>query len=159
LNTRDHLATVFGCVCAAVLAVVLDQLVRLLQIAARRHSAGLFWAGAAGLLLIVAGGLYRPLVRPIDPPANPAVVGSADYSEQHVLAEVLRGTLQEAGFHVDQRKGMGETIEFASLCAGSIDCYVDYTGNIWTTLMKREKPRDRATTLREVRAYLRQQHG
>ena len=29
LNTRDNLATVFGCVFAALLAVVLDQLIRL----------------------------------------------------------------------------------------------------------------------------------
>src|SRR6202034_2842879 len=60
---------------------------------------------------------------------------------------------------VDQRKGMGETIEFVSLCAGHIDCYVDYTGNIWTTLMKRAEPADRETTLREVSAYLRERHG
>src|SRR5262249_40589668 len=132
---------------------------RLLQVGARRRSAALFWTGASGLLLVVAGGLARPLARLIDPPANPAVVGSADYTEQHILSEVLKGTLQEAGFHVDQRKGMGETIESESLRAGSIDCYVDYTGNIWTTLMKRAEPRDRDTTLREVRAYLSQTHN
>lgn len=71
---------------------------------------------------------------------------------------MLRGTLDDAGFHVDQRKGMGETIEFVSLCAGGIDCYVDYTGNIWTTLMKRDEPADRDTTLREVREYLKAKH-
>src|SRR5262249_4308208 len=41
LNTRDHLATVFGCVCAAVLAVLLDQLVRLLEVGTRRRQRGL----------------------------------------------------------------------------------------------------------------------
>src|SRR5207302_493115 len=108
----------------------------------------------------VAGGLYQPVARLIHPPAAaPVVVGSADYTEQHILSEVLRGTLEAAGFQADQRKGMGETIEFASLCAGNIDCYVDYTGNIWTTLMKEPAPAGRATTLRRVQEYLEEQHG
>jgi osmoprotectant transport system permease protein len=159
LNTRDHLQTVFGCVSAALLAVVMDQLVRLLQLASERRSRALLWAGALGLAALVAGGLYRPVARLVRPPANPAVVGSADYTEQHVLGEVLRGALESAGFSVDQRKGMGETIEFDSLRAGGIDCYVDYTGNIWTTLMRRPEPADREMTLREVERYLREEHG
>ena len=159
LNTRDNVATVFGCICCAALAVLLDQLVHLLEVASRRRSARLFWTATAALLLLVGGGLYKPVSLLIQPPSNPAVVGSADYTEQHILAEVLKETLHDAGFSVDQRKGMGESIEFASLCAGHIDCYVDYTGNIWTTLMKRTEPRDPATTLREVSAYLREQHG
>ena len=35
LETRNHLSTVFGCLFAALLAVVLDQLIRLLEKAAR----------------------------------------------------------------------------------------------------------------------------
>jgi osmoprotectant transport system permease protein len=159
LNTRDHLATVFGCVCAALLAVVLDQLVHLLEMAARRRSRGLAWAGAVGLLLVLGGGLYEPAARLLNPPPNPVVVGSADYTEQHVLSEVLRGRLQAAGFTVRPRKGMGETVEFESLRAGEIDCYVDYSGNIWTTLMKRADFKDRPAVLSEIEEYLRTQHG
>jgi osmoprotectant transport system permease protein len=50
LNTRDHSATVFGCVCAALLAVSLDQLIRLLEAAARLRGRGRALAGgrAAG---------------------------------------------------------------------------------------------------------------
>jgi osmoprotectant transport system permease protein len=159
LNTRDHVATVFGCVCAALLAVVLDQLVHVLEIASAKRNAALLWTGIIALVVMLGSGLYQPVARLISPPANPAIVGSADYTEQHILSEVLRGTLDMAGFHVDQRKGMGETIEFESLRAGSIDCYVDYTGNIWTTMMKRLEPADRETTLREVREYLHEKHG
>lgn len=163
LNTRDYLGTVFGCVCAAALAILLDQLIRLLELACdprRRDGRRLrLVAACGGLAVVVAGGLYEPLQRLLRPPSNPVVLGSADYTEQYVLGEVLRGTLADAGFTVDQRTCMGETIEFDSLRAGAIDCYVDYTGNIWTTLMKRQAPADRATTLREVTAYLRQQHG
>ena len=50
------------------------------------------------------------------------MVGSADYTEQHVLAEVLKGTLQPAGFSVDQRKGLGESIEFVLGEMGNGEC-------------------------------------
>ncbi len=39
------------------LAVVLDQLVRLLELAARRRSRRLAWVGGGGLLLVFGGGL------------------------------------------------------------------------------------------------------
>ena len=159
LNTRDNTSTVFGCVFAALLAVVLDQLVRLLEVAARRHSRRLAWVGATGLLLVLGGGLYAPVARLLAPPINPVVIGSADYTEQYVLSEVLKGQLQAHNFSVDQRKGMGETIEFESLRASKIDCYVDYTGNIWATLMKRKDQKGPKAMLSEVGDYLRDTHG
>ncbi len=160
LNTRDHLTTVFGCVFAALLAVVLDQLIRLLEQAARKRSATLAWVGGVGLLLVVLGGLAAPLARLVNPPPNLAVVGSADYTEQHVLSEVLKGRLEHAGFSVDQRRGMGESIEWMALCGSKIDAYVDYSGNIWATVMKRkDPPADPGRALQEIRNYLREKHG
>jgi osmoprotectant transport system permease protein len=160
LNTRDNLSTVFGCVFAALLAVVLDQLIRLLEQAARQRSRALAWTGGLGLLIVVSGSLYAPLVRLVRPPANPAVVGCADFTEQLILGEVLRGRLERAGFTVDLRKGMGESIEWMSLCSGKIDCYVDYSGNIWATIMKRkDAPASREQALTEIRQYLLDQHG
>src|SRR5262249_9200039 len=171
LNTRDYLGAVFGCICAALLAIVLDQLVHLLELACdpRRRDGrrARLVAACVGLAVVVTRRLYPPVKSPLPPPANPrshppsnpVVLGSADSTEQYVLGEVLRGTLAGAGFSVDQRTCMGETIEFESLRAGAIDCYVDYTGNIWTTLMKRQAPADPRTTLREVSRYLRERHG
>jgi osmoprotectant transport system permease protein len=159
LNTRDHASTVFGCVCAALLAVLLDQLIHLLEMAARRRSRGLAWTGAVGLLVLLGGGLYEPAAHFIDPPTNPVIVGSADYTEQHILSEVLKRHLQSAVFTVEQRKGMGETIEFDSLCASEIDCYVDYSGNIWATVMRRKDFKDRQSVLDEVTDYLQRRHG
>ena len=47
LESMNPAVTVFGCVAAALLAVVMDQLVRLLEVAARRRSRRLAWAGGA----------------------------------------------------------------------------------------------------------------
>lgn len=160
LNTRDNVATVFGCVVAALLAVVLDQLVHVLELSARKRSRALAWAGGLGLLTVLGGGLYAPLARVVSPPPNLVVVGSADYTEQYVLSEVLKGRLERAGFSVDQRRGMGESIEWMSLCAGKIDCYIDYSGNIWATVMKRkDPPANRQKALEEIAGYLKDKHG
>jgi osmoprotectant transport system permease protein len=159
LNTRDHLMVVFGCVLAALLAVLFDQLVRLLELASRRRSAALFWIGVAGLTLLIGGGLSRPLARVLWPPGNPVVVGTHDYTEQYVLAEVLRDRLTTAGFSVDQRKGMAQKVTLESLTRGGIDCCVEYTGNLWATVMKRTDAADRATVQREVADFLRAEYG
>ncbi|MBI1914632.1 MAG: ABC transporter permease/substrate-binding protein [Planctomycetes bacterium] len=159
LESLNHLATVFGCVLAAVLAIVLDQLVRLLELAARRRSRPLAWAGAAGLLLVLAGGLYEPAKRLFEPATERAVIATGPFTEQHVLDAVLARRLEDAGFRVDRRPGTSEGIQFLALFHDQVDCIVNYTGNVWTLLMKREDFKDSRQTLAEVREYLRKEHG
>src|SRR5262245_55798051 len=50
LESLNHASTVFGCVLAALLAIMLDQLIRLLEVSARRRSRGLATLAAAGLI-------------------------------------------------------------------------------------------------------------
>ena len=59
---------------------------------------------------------------------------------------------------VDQRKNMPQIVGLDAVCSGAVDCYVDYTGMIWTTKMKRE-PADRRTTLLGVAEWLKTEHG
>jgi osmoprotectant transport system permease protein len=157
LEMNDMTSTVFGCVFAAALAVGMDQLVRLLETAARKRSRRLALGAGAGLLLVLAGGLYGPVARLFAPPAP--IVASAPFTEQHILSEVLTGRLQQAGFRVDQRPGMGETIQFLALRHNQIDCCVNYTGNVWATLMKRKDVQDPDTTLAETSQFLREKYG
>src|SRR5579871_2625091 len=84
LESLNHLASVFGCVVAAVLAVYLDQVIRLLEVAARRRSRALAWVGALGLLLVLSGGLYRPVARLLSPEENRSVIASGPFTEQHI---------------------------------------------------------------------------
>jgi osmoprotectant transport system permease protein len=159
LQTRDQTATVFGCVFAALLAVVMDQLIRLLEVAARRRSRGLAWGGAFGLLLVLGGGLYAPAAELLRYETNPVKIGSLAFTEQHILSDVLAGKLRAARFSVKQSKGMGETIQYEALCHGQIDCCVDYSGNVWAVVMKRTEHTDRATTIAECTRYLREERG
>jgi osmoprotectant transport system permease protein len=157
LEMNNMTSTIFGCAVAAVLAVGLDQLVRLLEIAVRKRSRRLAVAASAALVLVVTGGLYGPIVRLFVPPAP--VIASAPFTEQHILSEVLAGKLQVAGFRVDQRQGMGETIQFLALRHNQIDCCVNYTGNVWATLMQRKDVQDPQTTYAETTRFLHDRYG
>jgi osmoprotectant transport system permease protein len=157
LETLNYVATVFGCVLAAVLAIVLDQLIRLLEVSARRRSRPLALAGTAGLLLVLAGGLYGPVMKLFAPPA--LVVANAPFTEQHILSEVLKANLEAAGFPVDQRQGMAEGVQFLALRRGKIDCCVNYSGNIWAILMRRSDPATRQEVYDATTRFLREEYG
>jgi osmoprotectant transport system permease protein len=157
LETLNYVATVFGCVLAALLAIVLDQLIRLLELSARRRSSPLALAGATGLLLVLAGGLYGPLAKLFAPPA--LVVANAPFTEQHILTEVLKADLEAAGFLVDQRQGIAEGVQFLALRRGKIDCCVNYSGNIWSVLMRRRDSATRAEVYEATSRFLREEFG
>jgi osmoprotectant transport system permease protein len=159
LESMNHLSTVFGCVIAAVLAIALDQFIRLVESAARRRNVRRAAVGVAGLLLVVTCGLYPAAARAWNAGAKWSVVGSGPFTEQHILSEVMARRLESGGFRVDQRRSMSEGIQFLALSHNQIDCMVNYSGNVWALLMKRSDPADRRTVLDEVNRYLRAEHG
>jgi osmoprotectant transport system permease protein len=156
LEMSDMNWTIFGCVVAALLAIVLDQLVHVVEIAVRRRSKVLAWGAAAGLLVVVAGGLYRPITRIFLPPVP--IVASAPFTEQHILSEVITQKMRDAGLDVDQRQGMGETFQFIALKHNQIDCCINYTGNIWVTLMHQKGVASPETTYAETTKFLKEKY-
>ncbi len=159
LESINHRSTIFGCVLAAVLAVVLDQLVHALELAARRRSRKLAWIGGIGLFLVLAAGVIPLFGRYLGPQEDWTMIGSGPFTEQHVLSEVMQQRLKAAGFHADQRRSMSEGIQLMALRRNQIDCMVNYSGNIWTLVMKREDFADRQTVLDETTRYLRDEEG
>ena len=153
LELRNATFTLFGCVTAALLAVIIDRLLNVLELAVARRSRKLALIGGLGLLVVVLGGLYAPVKRFLLPPENPAVVGHGPFTEQYILGEMISEKLKRAGFDAEQHR-LGETILFQSLLSGNIDCYVDYSGNIYKLEMKEKKAADRATVLAKVTEYL-----
>jgi osmoprotectant transport system permease protein len=157
LETSDYVATVFGCVLAAALAIAMDQLVRLFELAAQRRNRGLAWMGVLGLLLFLGAGLYGPIRKLFSSP--PEYVAGAPFTEQHILTEVIKEQLRSAGFTVTQQKGMAEGVQFLALRGNQIDCCINYTGNIWTVLMKEKESAERAILRARVRRFLREHYG
>lgn len=159
LESLNHLATIFGCVFAALLAIILDQLIRLLEQPAGRRDRKRFRLATAGLVLAVLAGLSAPVTRLLAGGQGWSVVASGPFTEQNILSEVLARQLEQAGFRPDQRQGMSEGIQFEGLWHDQIDCLVNYSGNIWTLVMKRRDFLPRDEMLPEITTYLKQKHG
>jgi osmoprotectant transport system permease protein len=156
LNMNDMQSVVFGCVFTALLAIVLDQLVHLLELAVARRNKRLGWIAAGCLMIAVLGGLYAPIAQAFAPP--PPVVASAPFTEQFILSEVMRVKLKDAGLDIDQRQGMGETIQFIGLKNCQVDCCINYTGNVWATLMKKTDADDPAVIYEATKRFLEEKY-
>lgn len=155
LQTQNWISVLFGCVAAASLAMVVDQLLALMErgAASRRRSPVI--AGLVGLLLVVGLALAPTLaLRKAD-----YTIGAKTFSEQYILAALMARALEAEGLTARRREGLGSNIIFAALAANDIDAYVDYTGTIWATMMKRDDIKSREETLAEVTQWLQREHG
>jgi osmoprotectant transport system permease protein len=160
LQTQNFTAVLVGCIAAATLAIVLDQLIRLMEVAASKRNRRLAWSAGFFLLLLASLGFLPSLMKlRTATPAPLVVVGAKTFTEQYILSEAISRKLADAGFNTAAKPGLGSTIIFDALAANSIDCYVDYSGTIWTTIMKRDETLPRERVLEEMQAWLRQRYS
>jgi osmoprotectant transport system substrate-binding protein len=86
-----------------------------------------------GLLLAACGGGGDPLGSSPPPPSDPDTirVGSANFPENRLLAEIYATALSIRGVQVERRFGIGnrETY-FPQVRDGAVDLVPDYTGNL-----------------------------
>ncbi len=155
LQTQNWVSVLFGCAAAAMLALVVDQLLALVEHGAQRRRRAAVIAGLAGIVL-VAG---LALVPNIGRAKADYVVGAKTFSEQYILAALIAQKLEASGLSVRRREGLGSSVIFDALAASEIDAYVEYTGTIWANLMKRTDIRPRQETLKEVSEWLRREKG
>jgi len=160
LQTRNHIAVWVGCAAAAGLALLLDRLIHALESGARRGSRLRLAAGLAGLLALFAYTGASLALERLHAPERLVRIGSKTFTEQYVLAEILGQRIAErTGAAARPVPSLGSTVAFEALRAGEIDLYVDYSGTLWATIMKRRTRGDRASILDEVGRYLREEHG
>jgi glycine betaine/choline ABC-type transport system substrate-binding protein len=72
-----------------------------------------------------------------DVDARPIVVGSKDFTESVILAEILAQSLEKQGIAVSRQFELGGNLPHDSLIAGKIDVYPEYTGTAYTAILKR----------------------
>ncbi|WP_323762683.1 glycine betaine ABC transporter substrate-binding protein [Maricaulis sp.] len=175
LQTRNWLSVLFGCLFAAGLAIALDQIIRLLEVAARDRRRGLaIGVGVALSALIVItiapshvpSGVFRRAGADMaqtgdrnDLADETIVVGAKAFTEQYILGAVMQTRLESAGARVERLDNLGSTIAFDALRTGEIDVYVDYSGTIWATVMNRPEPVNRHAMLAEMTGWLYAEHG
>jgi osmoprotectant transport system permease protein len=161
LQTRNLMAVLVGCVAAAGLALVLDGLVHAVEAAIRGRRRGRLAVslGLTGLLIAYAGATLVRDLRGGDGPT--VVVGSKAFTEQYILSHLIADVVErDTGLDTRLVQSLGSTVAFDALEAGTIDVYVDYTGTIWATIMRRtSRVERRADVVGEVRQYLRDTFG
>ncbi len=147
LQTRNWGTVIFGCIASAVLALALDQVIALLERGAVKRSRGYLLAALAGFVAILVpasglvGGAQAGGAQAVGSLSGRTVtVGAKTFTEQFILADVLRRALEAEGASVRVRSGLGSTVAFDALASGEIDVYVDYTGTVWATVMNRDDP-------------------
>jgi osmoprotectant transport system permease protein len=85
-------------------------------------------------MAIVVAALFAPCMANA---GDTIVLGSKKFTESFVLAEIAKRSLEEAGFQVEHRQGMGGTIIlWEALKQGSITAYPEYTGTIQEEILK-----------------------
>ena len=150
LQTQNYTAVLVGVVSAALLALALDGLIRLLEWAWRGGRIGAAALAAVSLLAVTGlPGLLLMTARP-----SSIVIGSKTFTEQYILSDVIRRRLSDAGLEARVVSSLGSTVAFDALRTGQIDVYVDYSGTIWANQMKRTDIRPRRETLDEMSDWL-----
>ncbi|WP_374576756.1 glycine betaine ABC transporter substrate-binding protein [Phenylobacterium sp.] len=156
LQTENWVFVLFGCAASAVLALAVDQLLGLIEMGAARRRRGLVALGAA-LLALGAAGAISPLWA-IGKPAS-YVIGAKNFSEQYILAELMAQRLEDGGARVSRKEDLGSAVAYRALAAGEIDAYVDYSGTLWTNVLKRQDNPGRAAVLAELTSELKRRDG
>ncbi len=88
--------------------------------------------------------------------SRPVVVGSKNFNEGYILAEITAQLLESRGLKVERRFGLGGTLVcFEALRAGKIDVYPEYSGTIEQAILKLPGK----TSFEGVRAAVRERGG
>jgi osmoprotectant transport system permease protein len=156
-NQRWSLLLV-GCVAAALLAVLLDTLLGLLERGVATRSRRATVGALAGLAALFVVGMAGPAFSRWGA-ERPWVVGSKPFTEQYILAEVIADRLGHEELPTSLATGLGSNFGLEKLAAGEVDVMVDYTGTLWSNSMKRAGSAPREEVLREVGDWLERERG
>jgi osmoprotectant transport system substrate-binding protein len=86
--------------------------------------------------------------------ADTIKVGSKNFTEQYILAEMYSALLENAGFKVERKINLGGTlIAHQALTTGEIDLYPEYTGTALSAVVKGTMSTDAQRVYDEVKAF------
>ena len=135
LQTQNWALVLAGCLASALLALIVDALIGLIERGLANRRRWMWVTGAttlAAVLLTATAPLWWPGAA-----RRTVVVGAKNFSEQYILARLIGDRLDRAGYNVEYRDGLGSAVIYGAVSTGRVDVYVDYAGTIWTNEMKR----------------------
>lgn len=103
---------------------------------------------AVAATIIMAAATLHPAA------AEPIKVGSKNFTEQFILAEMYAAVLENAGFEVERKINLGGTlIAHQALTTGQIDLYPEYTGTALSAVVKGEVSTDAQKVFDQVKDF------
>jgi osmoprotectant transport system permease protein len=144
LRTVDRTLILAGAVPAAIMALgadfALGSLERLLSPGSTSASQGRRkWVLSIAAIVIASALVIFLSVGAWGKGGSRVVVGSKDFTESRILAELLAQTIEaRTGVRVEQATELSGDLCHRELVAGQIDMYVEYTGTAFTAILKHE---------------------
>ena len=143
LRQYDNNLLLAGALSAALLALAADFLLGLVERQfsfEAKHRAGLARVAlAAGVLLVLVVGisLWRSSGGAGSQTASQTrvAVGSKDFTESALLAEIVAQMLEARGVSVERRLELGGNLPHEALVSGTLDLYPEYTGTAFTAIL------------------------
>ncbi|CAN5127559.1 glycine betaine ABC transporter substrate-binding protein [soil metagenome] len=159
LQTENWVFVLFGCFASAGLALVVDQLLGLIESGLARRDRKRVLAGVVALIAGLALALAPVVIRTLVPGQTGYVIGSKTFSEQYILSSLIADRLKANGLPATERSGLGSTVVLRALAQNDIDVYVEYSGTIWGTAMGHADNPGREAVTRQVTQWLRDTQG
>jgi len=141
LRQYDNNLLLAGAVSAALLALAADFLLGLVEkqfsVDAKRSAQSSLvrkLALAAAVVLVIGGGAVW-LGRSKPAGTSHIAIGSKDFTESALLAEIVAQMLEARGVSVERRFELGGNLPHEALVAGTLDLYPEYTGTSFTAIL------------------------
>ena len=143
LRQYDNNLLLAGALSAALLALAADFLLGFLERqfsfeSKRKHSNALkvtLVLVAAVVLVAVGLTLWRSNAGPTSTAQGHVVIGSKDFTESALLAEIVAQMLEARGVSVERRFELGGNLPHEALVSGTLDLYPEYTGTSFTAIL------------------------
>lgn len=162
LRQNDHNLLLAGAIFSAVLALFADfalgQIEKIYSLKSRTNKASatmrkLVVSGSAILIFLV---LVFPFVsnlktRTSNSENQTIRVGSKDFTESVILAEILAQMLEKRGINVERKFELGGNLAHDAVAANQLDAYPEYTGTAYTAILKKQPVTDTRQVYEETK--------
>ncbi|HEY8204208.1 MAG TPA: ABC transporter permease/substrate-binding protein [Pyrinomonadaceae bacterium] len=166
LRLNDNRLLLAGAVPSALMALAADFGFNLIEkrfdVSASRRQVGrpLRVAAIAVLalgVLLMGFAALKSLRRNSSHNRGHVTVGSKDFTESILLAEIVAQMLEAQGVEVDRRFDLGGNLAHSALLAGQIDLYPEYTGTAFTAILHHQPISDPRAVYDQVKREYEQQ--
>ncbi len=165
LRQNDNNLLLAGAFGSALLALLCDfalgQIEKSYAIGERRSKARRTVVGSlvAAILVVIIGIGFLPNFRSQGADLNRVVVGSKDFTESVILAEILAQMLEKRGITVERKLELGGNLAHDGLLSKQIDVYPEYTGTAYTAILKHPPITDPQTVYDQTKAEYDAKYG